>query len=63
MPTKNISFRLPIEPNEYAQWQQIAQENGLDLTALIRQAVRAQIERMGYEPSKYPYASGKKKSK
>lgn len=63
MPTSNISYRLPIEPSEYEQLKAIAQEQGLDLTQFIRQAVRKEVKSLGYEPSEYAYQSGKKKPK
>lgn len=63
MPTSNISFRLPIEPSEFMQWQEIAEEENQALTAFIREAVREKIKQMGYTPSTYEYKSGQKKAK
>ena len=63
MPTSNISFRLPIEPSEYEQLKEIAEEQGLDLTQFIRLAVREKITALGHKPSSYEYKSGQKKAK
>lgn len=63
MPTSNISFRLPIEPGEYEQLKQIAEEHGLDLTQFIRGAVRKEVKALGHIPSSYEYKSGQKKAK
>jgi predicted hydrocarbon binding protein len=60
MPTKNISFRLPLEATEHAQIKAIAEEQGEDMTTFIRNAVRGRIAALGHTPSTYAYESGKK---
>jgi hypothetical protein len=60
MPTSNKPYNLPLEENELIQWRKIAQEQGLDLTQFIRQAVRKEVKALGYTPSTYEYRSGQR---